>query len=218
MMKLLSVNIAMPQEVEINGKAVRTGIYKQPVAAPVFVQRLAIEGDGQADLSVHGGPWQAVYSYPFEHYAHWEGVVGEGSYAPGMFGENLTTLGMLEDRVCIGDIWRVGGAVLQVTMPRVPCFKFGHKIGRPGILKEFLHSGRSGFYHRVLAEGMVAAGDSIESLERDPRGITVRCMLGLQKLGEGDDVTLASALEIECLPPSLRLELEAILRRNRDAS
>jgi MOSC domain-containing protein YiiM len=207
-MKLLSVNVALPREVEINGSNVVTGIYKEAVAGPVWMGRLALAGDGQADLTVHGGEYQAAYSYPMEHYAHWEQVVGRGPFAPGMFGENLTISGFLEDEVQIGDIWQVGAARLQVTMPRVPCFKFGHKIGQPQILKEFLHSGRSGFYHRVLVEGEVAAGDSIQLLERHPRRVTVRQMLGMQKLGEGDVTSIVQALEIECLPPSLRRDLQ----------
>jgi len=201
----------MPREVEINGKPVLTGIYKEPITGPVWLGRLTLAGDGQADLSVHGGEYQAAYSYPVEHYAHWEQVVGAKEFSPGMFGENLTVSGFLEDEVRIGDIWRIGEARLQVTMPRVPCFKFGHKIGRPTILKEFLQSGYSGFYHRVLAEGWITAGQDIEVLQRDGRGFTVRQMLGMQKLGEGDGASLRRALEIECLPPSLRRELETRL-------
>ncbi len=210
-MKLLSVNVALPREVEINGNPVATGIYKDPVSGPVWLGRLQLAGDGQADLTVHGGEFQAAYSYPVEHYAHWAQVMGRESFPHGMFGENFTISGLLEDAVCIGDIWRIGEARVQVTMPRLPCFKFGHKIGRPAILKEFLHSGHSGFYHRVLTEGSVKAGDEIELLERDPRGITVRRMLGMQKLGEGDAASVRQALEIDCLPPSLRRDLEARL-------
>jgi len=207
-MKLLSVNVSLPREVAINGQSVLTGIYKEPVSKSTRLGRLSLDGDGQADLTVHGGEYQAVYSYPHEHYAHWERVIGSGPFLPGMFGENFTISGFLEDEVRIGDIWQIGSARLQVTGPRVPCFKLGHKIGRPQILKEFLHSGRSGFYHRVLQEGTVTAGERIQVLERDPRGVTVRRLLGLQKLGEGDAAALRCALTIECLPPSLRRDLE----------
>ena len=200
----------MPREVEINGKQVSTGIYKEPVSGPVWLGRLSLAGDGQADLTVHGGEHQAAYSYPIEHYAHWEKVMGVTNYPSGIFGENFTIRGLLEDAVCIGDIWRIGSARVQVTMPRLPCFKFGHKIGQPSILKEFLHSGYSGFYHSVLIEGWVAADDDIEVLERDQRGLTVRQMLGMQKLGEGDAASLSRALEIECLPPSLRHDIESL--------
>lgn len=216
-MKLLSVNVALPKEVEINGRPVMTAIYKEAVASPVWLGKLTLEGDGQADLSVHGGEYQAAYSYPVEHYAHWEQVVSASStnssgagapFAPGMFGENFTISGGTETEVCIGDVWQIGQARLQVTMPRLPCFKFGHKIGRPQILKDFLHSGHSGFYHRVLQEGAVAAGDDIKLIDRDPRQITVRQILGMQKFNEGNAASIAKALEIDCLPPVLREELE----------
>ncbi len=199
----------MPREIQINGQPVLTGIHKEPVAGPVWLGHLTLSGDGQADLTVHGGKFQAAYTYPMEHYAHWEKVLGVSSLPPGTFGENFTTSGLLEDAVCIGDVLRIGEARVQVTMPRLPCFKFAHKVERPAIIKEFLHSGYSGFYHSVLAEGSVKAGDDIELLERDPRGITVRQMLGMQKLGEGDAALLSRALAMTCLPPPLRRDLEA---------
>lgn len=213
LMKLLSVNVALPREVEINGKPVSTAIYKEPVEGPVWLGRLTLAGDGQADLTVHGGEHQAAYSYPVEHYTHWARVLGRAAFPPGMFGENFTISGCLEKEACIGDVWQIGGAQVQITMPRLPCFKFGHKIGQPQILKEFLHSGFSGFYHRVVQEGAVSAGDQITLLHRDARSITVRQMLGMQRLGEGDATSLTRALEIDCLPPGLRQDLEQRLAR-----
>jgi MOSC domain-containing protein YiiM len=215
-MKLLSVNVALPREVQINGQPVLTGIYKQPVSGPVSLRRLTLAGDGQADLTVHGGEYQAAYTYPFEHYAHWEKSMGVTKYPPGTFGENFTTFGLLETEICIGDTLRIGDAVVQVTMPRLPCFKFAHKMGRPGIIKEFLHSGFSGFYHRVLKEGTVQAGDTIEWVEREPHRISVREILGLQRLKEGNPAHVRRALEIECLPPSLREDLEARLAASEE--
>lgn len=212
-MKLLSVNVALPREVEINGKPVSTAIYKEAVEGPVWLGRLTLAGDGQADLTVHGGEHQAAYSYPVEHYAHWQRVLGRAPFPPGMFGENFTVSGCLEDEVCIGDVWQIGDARVQVTMARLPCFKFGHKIGQPQILKEFLHSGFSGYYHRVLQEGAVKAGDEITLLERDTHRITVRQMLGMQRLGEGDAASIARVLEIDSLPPGLRYDLEQRLAR-----
>lgn len=207
-MKLLSVNVALPQEVEINGKPVSTGIYKLPVPGRIWLGKLGLAGDGQADLTVHGGEHQAAYSYPFEHYAHWQSVLGRESFPHGTFGENFTVTGLLEDEVCVGDILRIGDAVVQVTLPRLPCFKFAHKIGEPTILKEFLQSGRSGFYHRVLTEGEVGAGDAIELLQRDSAGVTIRSALGMQRLGEGDPETLRRALGIPSLAPGLKRDLE----------
>jgi MOSC domain-containing protein YiiM len=207
-MKLLSVCVALPRVVEINGRRVSTAIDKLPVGGRVWLGKLGLAGDGQADHKVHGGVHQAAYSYPVEHYAHWQAVLGVEALPHGTFGENFTTSGLLEDDVCVGDILRIGGAVVQVTLPRLPCFKFAHKIGRPDVLKAFLHSGRSGFYHRVLTEGEVGAGDAIERLERDPAGITIRAVLGLQKLGEGDAALLHRALAIQSLAPLLRRDLE----------
>lgn len=210
-MKLLSINIVLPQTVGINGKPVLTGIYKQPVAGRVRLGRLGLAGDGQADLTVHGGEHQAVYSYPIEHYAHWQQVLQSAALPFGTFGENFTISGGLEETVCVGDIWQIGDAQIQVTLPRLPCFKFGHKVGKPDILKEFLHSGRSGFYHRVLAEGLVGVGDEIKLVQRDPAGITVRMALGMQKLGEGDEPLLRRALQIPSLSPVLQRDLTARL-------
>ena len=207
-MKLLSVNVAQPQEVEINGHLVLTGIYKQPVSGRLRLGKLGLDGDGQADLSVHGGEHQAAYAYPIEHYAHWQAVLGRDALPHGTFGENFTTRGLLEDELFVGDILGIGGAIVQVTMPRLPCFKFAHKVGRPAILKEFLHSGFSGFYLRVLTEGEVGAGDAFTMLERDPAGITVRLSLGLQRLHEGDEKQVRQALAIPSLAPSLRSGLE----------
>jgi MOSC domain-containing protein YiiM len=210
-MKLLSINTALPQTVEINGKPVLTGIYKQPVAGRVRLGRLGLAGDGQADLTVHGGEHQAVYSYPIEHYTHWQRVLQSAALPFGTFGENFTISGGLEETVCVGDIWQIGDAQIQVTLPRLPCFKFGHKVGKPDILKEFLHSGHSGFYHRVLTEGLVGAGDEIKLVQRDSAGLTVRMALGMQKLGEGDEPLLRRALQIPSLAPVLRRDLTARL-------
>ncbi len=206
-MKLLSVNVARVREVEINGKPVLTGIYKQPVSGRVWLGKLSLDGDEQADHTVHGGEHQAAYVYPVEHYAHWQAVLERESLPHGTFGENLTVAGLLESEVNVGDILRIGAAVVQPTLPRLPCFKFAHKIGHPGILKEFLHSGKSGFYLRVLTEGEVGAGDEIAVLERDQAGISIRAVLGLQRLKEGDAELLRRALAIPSLEPGLKSDL-----------
>jgi MOSC domain-containing protein YiiM len=206
-MRILSVNVSLPKAVEINGKEVLTGIYKLERPDRVHVGKLALEGDGQADLTVHGGEYQAVYGYPFEHYAHWAAVLGVPSYPYGTFGENLTFSGLLETEVCVGDQLRVGSAVLQVTMPRLPCFKLGHKLGRPTIIKEFRESGFSGYYFRVVEEGEIGAGDAAEWVQRDPRAVSIRTLLGLQRFHEGDDALIRRTLEIESLGPSARRDL-----------
>lgn len=207
-MKIIAVNVGLPKLVEINDKQVPTGIYKKPVDTPIWLSKLGLTGDGQADATVHGGEHQAVYSYPLEHYKYWQETLILNNLPFGTFGENFTVTGILEEQVCVGDILQIGhrnsGAVVQVTMPRIPCFKFGHKIGRPNVLDAFLRSGRSGFYQRVLTEGEVGAGDAVTVIERDPQGINIRVALGLQKLAEGDSALLKRALNIKSLAPLLR--------------
>jgi MOSC domain-containing protein YiiM len=207
MITLLSVNVAMPETVEIQTKKVLTGIYKQPVSGRIRLNKLNLQGDGQADLAVHGGEHQAVYCYPVEHYAYWQKHLNLPDLPYGFFGENFTLSGLLEDEICMGDILQIGDAItgiqVQVTHPRIPCFKFGHKIGYPAILDEFLQSGKSGFYLRVLQMGDVAAGDAVQIIQRDPQAINIRTALGLYKLGEGDAELLKRALSIESLSPLL---------------
>jgi MOSC domain-containing protein YiiM len=212
-MMLISLNIALPKTVIINDRPVLTGIYKQPVQDAVWLNKLGFNGDDQADKTVHGGEHQAIYSYPLEHYDYWKAAQQLSNLPHGTFGENLTTTGLQEDTVHIGDILKIGEATVQVTMPRIPCFKFGYKIGRPTILEPFLKSGRSGFYQRVLTEGYVKVGDNITLIDRPNNSISVRTALILQKL----DLTLASqdpkkllqqALQIPSLAPLLRLVYE----------
>jgi len=202
-MKLLSVNVSMPKIVEINGNQVLTAIYKTPQNHRIWLTKNNLIGDGQADLAVHGGEFQAAYSYPVEHYSHWQQVLGRNVLPYGTFGENFTVSGLLEDSVYVGDIFKIGDAVVQATMPRIPCFKFGHKVGKPDILQQFLTSGRSGFYHKVIEAGEVGAGDKITLLEHDSNSISIRAALGLQKLEEGDAAALQHALSIKSLPPLL---------------
>jgi MOSC domain-containing protein YiiM len=213
-MQVLHVNLAEPRTVVINGKDVLTGIYKESVTGPVHVHHLGLEGDGQADLTVHGGPYQAVYAYPVEHYAYWENELGTAPFSPGTFGENLTLEGLLETDVCIGDVCQIGELILQVTSPRIPCFKFGHKVNKPEILKPFLQSGRSGFYFRVVQEGSVTAGTAVAIIKRDPRKVTVRALLGMYRLGEGDAESIRHALAIEALSPLVRKDLELRLTKS----
>lgn len=210
-MKVLSVNCSLPKTLLINGRKVSTGINKEPVAGPVAVHPLGLDGDGQADLTVHGGVFQAVYAYPDEHYAHWQRELACEPLPPGSFGENLTLSGLLETEVCIGDQHRIGGVILQVTGPRVPCFKLGHKLDSPGILKPFLQSGRSGFYYRVLQEGLISAGDDVKVIGKDPFAVSVRAVLGMFRLGEGTPEAIERALEIEALVPFVRRDLESRL-------
>jgi len=170
---LLSVNIARSATLVYRGREVRTGIFKVPGAGRVRIGRLGLQGDIQADLTVHGGPDQAVYFYPSEHYAYWRQVLGRTDLSPGFFGENFTAEGLVEDRVRVGDVLRAGTAVLQVTNPRSPCFKLGARVGSARFVKTFLESGRLGYYPRVFEGGESAAGDPIERIATDPELPTV---------------------------------------------
>jgi MOSC domain-containing protein YiiM len=158
-MKLFSVNVGLPRVVMSNGDPVSTGIFKEPVVGRVMVRTLNLDGDRQADLSVHGGPSKAVYVYPSEHYDYWKHELPEMNLPWGMFGENFTTTGLFETELNIGDKFRVGQTVVMVTEPRMPCYKLGIKFGRSDMLKKFLASERTGFYFAVLQEGEVETGD-----------------------------------------------------------
>ncbi|PWT83026.1 MAG: MOSC domain-containing protein [Acidobacteria bacterium] len=203
-MKLLSVNVGMPREVDWQGKIVRTSIFKSPVLSPVRVATLNLEGDQQSDLRVHGGVHKAVYVYPSEHYRFWREEIPDLDLPWGIFGENFTTEGVFEEAVRIGDRFRVGSAEFVVTQPRMPCFKLGIRFGRPEIIKRFLQSGRSGFYFSVAKEGRVTAGDLMEPITRDEHGVTVTDIVNLYKADETSRDLLRRASELPALPPFWR--------------
>jgi MOSC domain-containing protein YiiM len=203
-MKLLSVNVGLPREIEWKGKLVRTSIFKAPVQGRVRVSQLNLEGDQQSDLSVHGGIDKAVYAYPSEHYPFWHHELPDMDLPWGVFGENLTTEGLLEDAVHIGDRLRVGSAEFVVTQPRMPCFKLGIRFDRPDIVKRFLQSGRSGFYFAVLKEGEVTVGDSIELLKRDEHGVTVADVVNLYGRDATNQELLRRVSGVPSLPESWR--------------
>jgi len=203
-MKLLSVNVGLPRDIEWKGKVVRTSIFKAPVDGPVRVARLNLEGDQQSDLSVHGGIDKAVYAYPSEHYPFWRRELLGIDLPWGIFGENFTTEGLLEETVHIGDRFRVGSTELVVAQPRMPCFKLGIRFNRPDIVKRFLHSGRSGFYFSVVREGKVTAGDSIELLKGDEHGVTVADVVNLYRRDATNQDLLRRVSELPSLPKSWR--------------
>lgn len=171
--RVLSVNVSGPKRVQVGDRTVLTSIFKSPVEGRVAVLRHNIAGDRQSDLTVHGGPHKAVYGYPYENYSFWKEQLPDMDLPYGMFGENLTMEGLTEDTVYIGDQFRAGSAILQVTQPRMPCYKLGIRFGRPDIVKRFWLSGRPGIYFSVLEEGDVAAGDPIEKVAEGPEAISV---------------------------------------------
>jgi MOSC domain-containing protein YiiM len=184
MMQLVSVNVGVPKKIRVGGREIYTGIYKSAVPGRVVVRRLNIDGDRQADLRVHGGERKAVYAYPVEHYPFWGSVYPEMELPWGAFGENLTTSGMIESSVRVGDQFRIGSAILQVTQPRSPCYKLAAKFDDEEILETFVSSGRSGFYFSVIQEGEIEAGNQIELVHRDPAALTIAAVLVLKRTKE----------------------------------
>lgn len=184
--RLVSVQVGLPRDVAWNGQAVRTSIFKEPVAGRVRVGCTDLAGNAQVDLDAHGGDDKAVYAYPSEHYPFWAGELPGALLPFGAFGENFTTEGMLETDLAIGDVLRIGSAVLRVTQPRLPCFKLGIRLGTHDAAKRFTASLRPGFYLGVVQEGEVGAGDAIEVVERDPRRLTVTEVFAL-RVGALDD-------------------------------
>jgi MOSC domain-containing protein YiiM len=203
-MKLISVNVGLPRQVTWHDKNVLTGIFKEPITGPVMLRTLNLDGDKQADLSVHGGASKAVYAYPSEHYEFWRKELPDMNLPFGMFGENFTTEGLLEDSINIGDHFRIGKAEVMVTEPRMPCYKLGIKFGRADIVKRFLQSRRTGFYFAVLKEGEVEAGNEIQPLNRDKNGVTVADITRLYAFEKDDLKTLRRAVELPALPQSWR--------------
>lgn len=214
-MRIVSVNVGLPRDVVWHGKTVTTAIDKSPVEGRVAVRRLNLDGDRQADLSVHGGENKAVYCYPVEHYAWWRTALGR-ELPPGMFGENLTTDGLDEDSVHLGDEFSVGTTRLVVTQPRLPCYKLGVRFQFDGMVRQFLASGRTGFYLAVQREGDVGAGDGIGVVGRDPHGVRVSDITRLyvaRTLSRDDVATMKSALRVAALPDSWKAHFEDRLAR-----
>ena len=199
-MRILSVNVALPREVTWQGKLVTTGIFKEPIEKSVMLRTLNLEGDGQPDLTVHGGVSKAVYAYPSEHYDYWRIELPGVDLPWGMFGENFTTEGLLEETVYIGDRFRIGDAKVFVTEPRMPCYKLGIKFGRADIIKRFLASRRTGFYFAVTREGTLSAGDAVEFIGRDQQEISVADITRLYAFEKNDVKGLRRAIGVEALP------------------
>lgn len=226
MMRIVSVNVGLPREVMWHGRVVTTGIYKEPVAGRVMMRRLDLDGDGQADLTVHGGEFKAVYCYPLAHYAYWKKELPGRELPTGIFGENFTVDGRveggaddsLEDVVQLGDRFSVSTGEVIVTQPRLPCYKLGVRFGSDDMVKRFLASGRSGFYLAVTREGEVGAGDEMKRIGRDGNGVAVSDITRLymaKRYGEAEMNLIRRALRVEALPVSWK---EYFLERLERAS
>ena len=203
-MTLVSVNTGRPRDVQVAGETVRTSIWKSPRDGRVRAAGVNLDGDEQSDLSVHGGAYKAVYVYPSEHYVYWRNELPGVDLGWGAFGENLTTEGVLESDVYIGDRFRIGTAEFEVTQPRQPCFKLGIRLGREDIVKRFAANNRSGFYVSIVVEGDVGRGDSIRIVQRTRSSVSVADIFAMRMGKDANPELLRRAASLEWLTPSWR--------------
>ncbi len=212
-MRVVSVNVGLPRELIWRGEVVTTAIFKEPVDGPVRVAGVNLVGDGQADLTVHGGPDKTVYIYPAEHYPFWEAELGR-DLPWGAFGENLTVEGVpLESEIAIGDRLRIGSAELVVTQPRLPCFKLGIRFDDAAMVRRFLLAARTGYYVRVATEGTVAAGDDVELFARHPAEVPVSEITRLFTRDREDVEGLRRVMAVDTLPATWRSVFGQLVQR-----
>lgn len=204
MPKILSVNVSLPKEVDFEGQKVTTGIFKKSIDGRIMLRTLNLDGDKQADLTVHGGPDKAVYAYPIEHYEFWRKVYPDMEMPNGMFGENFTIEGLMESEVSLGDSFEIGSSKVIATQPRMPCYKLGVKFGRMDVLKKFLASGRSGIYFKVLEEGEVGAGDPIIQIKKDTNQVGITDIVRLYSSDREDIEMMRRTVKVEALPEGWR--------------
>jgi ferredoxin-NADP reductase/MOSC domain-containing protein YiiM len=213
--RLLSVNVGLPRDVTWQGRTVHTGIWKAPVEGPRMVRRLNVEGDGQGDLSGHGGERRAVFVYQMDSYRYWQNQLGRNDFVYGQFGENFTVDGLLDTEVCIGDRYRIGGALFEVTQPRVTCYRLGIRLNEPEMAALVVKRGRPGFYFRVLDEGKVAAGDEITQVASGPERMSVFEINSLLYMPGHPRDQLERALRIPALSAGWHRSFEALLTQER---
>jgi MOSC domain-containing protein YiiM len=217
-MKLVSLNVGLPRDVLWHGRTVTTGIFKQPVEGRIRLRTLNLDGDRQADLTVHGGAQKAVYCYPIAHYDYWKKELPGRELPNAIFGENFTTEGLLESEVHLGDRFSVGSAEVVVTQPRLPCYKLGIRFQSDDMVRRFLASGRYGFYVAVIREGEVGVGDEIKRIASDPNAVPVSEITRLyitKSFNEQDLASLRRALQVAALPESWKGYFHARLQRTR---
>lgn len=216
-MKLISVNTGLPREVTWHGRTVTTGIYKEPVHGRIALRKLNLDGDRQADLSVHGGEYKAVYCYPLVHYEYWKRELPDRDLPLGMFGENFTLDGFLEESIHLGDQFSVGSAEVVVTQPRLPCYKLGIRFQADDMVKRFFVSARTGFYLAITREGAVGAGDQMVLISREPNGVPVSEITRLyaaKRYGDADVAGVRRALRVAALPESWKQYFRQRLQMN----
>jgi MOSC domain-containing protein YiiM len=211
---IISVNVGLPRAVLWHGHTVTTAIFKEPVEGRIFLRKLDLDGDRQADLTVHGGDYKAVYCYPLEHYAYWKKELPGRDLTLGNFGENFTTEGLLEGAVNLGDRFSIGSAEVVVTQPRLPCYKLGIRFQSDAMVKRFLASKRSGFYLAVAREGEVGAGDEIKEVSRDPNHVSIAEIHRLyfaNNYNDADINVVRGALQVATFPESWKDDFRARL-------
>ena len=210
-MKVVSINVGMPRRLHYGDRDVTTSIFKSPVASPVLLRRLNLDGDLQSDLRVHGGKNKAVYAYPVEHYEYWRGQLPDYEFQWGNFGENFTTEGLLEPSAYLGDQYRVGEAVIKITQPRLPCYKLGIRFDRPDMVKRFLASRRSGIYFSVVEPGLVRVGDTFSRILEDQRRISIADINCAYNAPQENFELLRRIVTLEVLPGGLHAEFSEML-------
>lgn len=210
-MKLLSLNVGTPSDYEWMGKTVRTSIFKYPVTGKRGVSFLNIDGDEQSDLNVHGGIDKAVYAYDISHYRHWKTILPRNDWQYGMFGENLTTEGLIDDEVKIGTIYQIGTVQLQVVQPRFPCTKLNVRFGLPNMMDRFMQEKRNGIYFKVIEEGFLEAGDEIRLIEPSPFKVSVTDYVTCYYSKGADKNLLQSLLAIPLIPQRHRTVFEGFM-------
>jgi MOSC domain-containing protein YiiM len=213
-MKIIAVSISKPVEIEYQGGLIRTGIFKEPVSGRLRATLSGLEGDGQADLEAHGGADKAIYVYSLDNYPYWENELGLSDLPCGQFGENLTVEGLCDAEVYIGDRFKFGQVVVEVTQPRIPCFKLGIRMGSARFPKRFLRSRRVGFYVRVLEEADLGSGDPIEKIAEHPLRLSVADSLLALRSGPRQLQVIRRALEVDALSEAWRKDLGNRLGQN----
>ena len=211
-MRLEQIFVGKAIDVTFHDKIVKTGIFKHPVDGPVRVGKTTIEGDQQADLTVHGGIDKAVYAYPVQHYTYWRHERSDLEFSPGIFGENLSVSG-LDETVGIGDVFQIGQVVLQVTIPRMPCYKLGIKMNDAAFVKDFMKAEKNGFYLKVLTEGLMEGGNSIKKLSSDDYGLTIAEVIRLYTSQRSDKALLKKAIDSPSLSEDWKDYFEVQLRK-----
>jgi len=211
-MKLIAVNASLPKEVIYKEKKIKTGIFKIPIKTPVTVNTLNIEGDGQADLRVHGGESKAVMVYSYDHYDYWKTILNREKFTTGQFGENFTVSGMRDTNVYIGDQFLIGSSLFEITQPRVPCFKLEMKMEEEGFAETYLKSDKTGFYFRVLQEGIVTAGDTIKKVFEESSKVSVATAKNTLYFDKKNIELIKKILQINALSPGWRKSFEKLLK------